>query len=178
MPTTRRRRGHVNREQLSEVMAHFLLTGERNIGLGGDPSSLFVKSEIRSAWANHKDALLRDWIHEHPGSRPWFWWEREAPRQPVSSEHKGFFWNGKLPNLRRKTKGSGIESWRILNYAPECNFGVPHLIELKRKFPPFFEAEASYLKRHKLLSAAEIKKLTKNDFAPVPYTKYFTIEEE
>lgn len=36
----------------------------------------------RAFWNEHGDAFLREWIAEHPGTRPPWWWRLAAPREP------------------------------------------------------------------------------------------------
>ncbi len=95
----------------------------------------------------HGKEILKDWIAESPGSRPWAWWEVTAPE------------------TRRQIKGIEIlDEWPgDLVY----DFGIPvysasyHLGESKNKIKESdFESEAAYLKRLNLLTESE-KKLLK-----------------
>jgi hypothetical protein len=36
---------------------------------------------IEDYWRMCRDDLLRDWIKENPCSRPWFWWQHDAPEE-------------------------------------------------------------------------------------------------
>jgi hypothetical protein len=37
------------------------------------------EDDVRQAWRQHRASILTDWIREHPGTRPYFWWEVERP---------------------------------------------------------------------------------------------------
>lgn len=41
-------------------------------------------SDIRNAWVGWGDQILREWVRQHPGTRPGAWWYLDAPRSPVA----------------------------------------------------------------------------------------------
>jgi hypothetical protein len=115
--------------------------------LYGDPE----KEE--SLWRKYSEEILTEWIKKTPGTRPSLWWSYNAPKQPDTGS--GWFYEGKLLELRRAENDEELDEtiWLykgvpVINYSEEI----------------FFESEASYLKRHGLLTNAEKKILTEKDF--------------
>ncbi len=47
---------------------------------GMDLGDFNNEAEASAAWRQHRVRLLLEWIAEHPGTRPFFWWEVERPR--------------------------------------------------------------------------------------------------
>jgi len=181
----------------SDVMKNYLLSGvEPKDGAGWFElnSPLFP---VDVAWEDLSEELLAEWIKEHPGSRPYGWWEFSAPRW----ERKfGTCIDGTLPEPRQRLGGIGTPAYEGLAYVPSFTRGVPdswmdkRLVEyyngrakdihgnpigteyeegtfpfkeIDPKDPPHFESEASYLKRHNLFLLGEEKRLTAADFEPV-----------
>jgi len=120
------------------------------------------------AWEKHKKWILKDFISQNPGKRPWAWWKYDAPRW----QRKFDAWfNGQLPEPRCQVCGKGVISWeKYPAIVPSFNFGVPmYWHEVDMNDPPMYEAQASYLKRHGLLAKSEEKRLTDKDFEPYVY---------
>lgn len=95
-----------------------------------------TEAELREIWLNHRDDLLREWIAAKPGTRPWAWWAFDAPRE-----------------FRRRVAGDGTPVPGCSNY-----FGQPSLIEGDYSIGSRteYEPERDYLKRHGLLTKAEL----------------------
>jgi hypothetical protein len=108
--------------------------------------------------------VLGDWISDRPGTRPRGWWAFDAPEQ------------------RRRLGGVGEP---ICEFAGWFDFGPSGLPEgaewpadaalvhyygrgrvIDPLDPPLYEAQATFLKRHGLLTAAEERRLCAADFAP------------
>ncbi|MGD2112918.1 MAG: hypothetical protein PVI50_06000, partial [Gammaproteobacteria bacterium] len=104
------------------------------------------------------NTVLRTWIIEHPGTRPYAWWCFDAP------------------GVRDRVGGTGTPKHEVLKYAPVYDFGVPRYwitkrdITLLRKAgfkgkpldssnPPLFESQAAFLERHGLLTDEEMEVL-------------------
>jgi hypothetical protein len=103
----------------------------------------FLPSSAAGLWRAHRDVLLAVFVRDHPGTRPSTWWHVDAPE------------------MRRQVGGQG-EFVR-----PEYWCGMPHYwTRLDPLDPPKFEAEASYLKRHRLFLPGEERRLTEADFQP------------
>ena len=101
--------------------------------------------------------IMAGWIGTKPGTRPWAFWKYDAP-EPESIETD--------PELEpelvmRRRSGAGFP------YSdPRAHFGMSLLLDEDPADPLSFESEANFLRRYKLLSAAEKKRLGKKDFEP------------
>lgn len=143
----------------------------------------YFPKDPAEAWKTCGSELLRQWIKERPGTRPWAWWHFDAPR-----------WNNpryerlSLPEPRKRLGGTGTPNFECLAYVPAFEFGVPkswvgsRIVDLYNgrnknthgnamcsKYiegyfkalpvnpddPPIYETEASYLKRQGLLTEEE-----------------------
>jgi hypothetical protein len=161
----------------------------------GVAAFLVTENEIREAWERHGEFIIAAWARKHPGTRPSYWWEFSSPRQPVGT-FPGRYYDGKLPEPRRRLGGVGTPKHEALAYVPHYSYGIPTSwinrweVKLyggrvqgndgkplfkKSDFkgvapdpddPPVFESEAAYLKRHGLLLPGEGSRLTTNDFEP------------
>lgn len=125
--------------------------------------------EPRTLWEKHRDEFLPAFIREHPGRRPTPWWQWDAPRQ--ADQGSGFWYEGTLPEPRRRLGGIGTPAAEVLAVVPAFAFGIPtgwvtqfeadyHGSDFAGKpidpaDPPTFESEAAYLRRRRLLTPAE-----------------------
>ncbi|GEM_PF-6028639 len=104
----------------------------------------------------------------HPGRRPRLWWRFCAPQAdlfawlfPAAAERPQF------AQPRKRVGGRGVPAWERFAYVPAFDYGVPaHWADSDPDDPPRFESQASYLRRHELLSPAESRRLTPADFEP------------
>jgi hypothetical protein len=118
--------------------------------------------KIQSIWNEYKGAILKEWISESPGTRPWAWrWD--SPRDKVLTWLDHIF-----PVARAQVSGKGTTNVeRYPGTLPTFHLGVlDSWHEIDNNNAPMFEAEASYLKRHKLLSKEEERLLTEMDYKP------------
>jgi hypothetical protein len=46
---------------------------------GAEEWPALSRDELREAWTLLRDELLQEHIAQQPGSRPWAWWQWEAP---------------------------------------------------------------------------------------------------
>ncbi len=100
-------------------------------------------------WKRHRAGLLAEWIREHPGSRPFAWWEFDSA------------------GSRRKVGGSGV-----LYPHGECLKG--HSLPADGHWdvdpdpadPPRFESEATCLKRLRALEPGEEKRIARGAWKP------------
>jgi hypothetical protein len=192
MPTTRKRvTRKIVKTALSDYLRAYLLTGEREkadvevFRLSGSPDRLQV------VWDAVKNELTKDWIKQNPASRPWLWWQYDAPKERVKC------WiNTDIREAQRlRIGGTGTPSYEVLAYVPYFRKGVPSgwisefdvayyngkgkdvhgkrigteykkgdfkAVAYDRNDPPIFESEASYLERHGLLSDKEKTYLLKH----------------
>ena len=174
-------RRHGRRQLLTASVREFLETGrvapdaaldEYLLARGGDA--------LQSAWRTHRSEILPEWIREYPGTRPFGWWQVDAPEPS-----------------RRRLGGTGTPAHEVLAYAAGFVFGLPsHWITpflaayyrgeareidgqtigveyrgasfggvaIDPRDPPSFESQASYLKRHHLLTPEERTRLGPADF--------------
>ena len=129
MPRVRRKRVDVNEH--SHRTRTRLETGHDWEFLDG---VLLSEDELREAWEDLRDELLEEHIRDHPGRRPWAWWEWDSPSELRLEAAPG-------------TEPVGDERWFG---KPRCYAGLPI---------PEYESDADYLERHDLLTEAERKAL-------------------
>jgi hypothetical protein len=126
------------RPMLTEQVRHFLEFGEFQ---KGSQNVLVFKlagkrhgdeGQLREIWADHRDEILKDWIKDNPGSRPWAWWVCDAKE------------------ARMQVGGSGIP------YIDDLEMGIPRRwLGARPDAPPVVESQAAYLQRLHLLTSAE-----------------------
>ena len=148
----------------SHLMAH----GGAPYTLNGDAARQVCGLSARELVEQHGDRFLAEFIAEHPGQRPAWWW------------HFNVADNGE-PLLRQRIGGVGESSGEWVSY------GVPRdWITLADKTedrtwpgkplasgmavdpnnPPLFESEATFLDRHDMLVKGERARLKPEDFEP------------
>ena len=117
------------KKRIDPAEAYYLEYGTHN---GGPPyehlkAELFLRmiNDIQwcHIWAEVKQDIMAAWIKKNPCSRPWGWWEYDAPRWKRKFE--GCFWDGKLPEPRQRLGGTGDPAFEFLAYVPSFNFGLP-----------------------------------------------------
>jgi hypothetical protein len=86
MPTNRKRSRRPSQAKpwITEYLLYGFYTlpnGERSIR----KTLLYGEPDV-PAWAEVRDELLPRWIREHPCTRPWAWWEQEAPEPRAPGE--------------------------------------------------------------------------------------------
>ncbi len=174
--------------QISEAAWAFLndkLTDD--IGLGWERWGLEADQvlfdqgiPVRGLWKQYGPAVLTRWQSEQPGTRPALWWRFDAPRL-ARGAHPDCFWDGTLPEPRKRVGGIGTPLHEILAYVPSFYLGVPkswigadeqHSCSIETaaaidpQNPPTFESQASYLERLGLFSRGERARLSASAFAP------------
>ena len=81
MPTNRRRIEPRRRSRAGELTREkvlFLWSGF-NLLDGARAFEGATRDEIRKHWEKHREPLLREYIDTYPCSRPWAWWQFDAP---------------------------------------------------------------------------------------------------
>jgi hypothetical protein len=144
-------------------------TPDFDAGLGADAIDF---------WRICREEVVAGWIRKHPGTRPYYWWVVEAPKEP-----------------RQRIGGIGTPHHEVLGYSPSYWKGIPtswvskfevdyyngrakdiHGNPIETTFvqggfggkaidpanPPRFESEAAYLLRRSLLTAMEKRHLEKH----------------
>ena len=134
------------------------LIPEEEGGIGGWLHFLDDLPDFRDVWAEIRDEAVARYIKQRPGTRPKGWWLYDAPE------------------LRRKLEGAG----EVVGPDGEAGYGVPDVILFRERVIDGeeyrfrcnagvckIESEAAYLRRLKLLTPAERKRLTAKDYKPV-----------
>ena len=124
MPTKRKRKSRNRRPETKDWELHYLRHGE--VINEGHIKRFFINKEIHwpKLWELHRDQILSEWAAKYPGTRPFAWWEFNAPRQPIGT-YPGCYFDGGLPEPRLKLKGAGTPNHEALNYVPRFCFGLP-----------------------------------------------------
>lgn len=148
---------------------HFTLTLS-----GYDDGPHFFGPPLRDYWRAYRDQVLAMWIAGKPGTRPSLWWRYDAPRMVDPP----WYWQDfDLCEPRQRLGGVGDirRGW-----SPDFDHGMPgpwlegwetedsDEAAADPAFPPLFEAQATYLRRHGLLLPGEEARLGDRSFAPEP----------
>lgn len=139
----------------------------------------------RELWQRAEETILAAWIRERPGRRPQWWWIFSAPRMAEAEVEAGgwseCYFDRQLPDPRRRQGGTGEPAYEHLAVVPRLNHGIPedwitageveeHQLDAAAAVnpadPPRYESQASYLKRHGLLTPGEARRLKPADFEP------------
>lgn len=79
MPTNRTKRSRARRQKTEPWQIEFLKHGKvAESQAHAWEQYKFQHMESREAWKAQKKAIMAEWLREHPGTRPWGWWEYEA----------------------------------------------------------------------------------------------------
>jgi hypothetical protein len=77
---------------------------------------------------------------------------------------QGWWIDGKLPEPRKRTGGTGTAAYEVTSVGPSFDYGIPDCwVGINQDDPPVFESQAAYLKRNGLLFAGEERRA---DFEP------------
>ncbi|MGV8057875.1 MAG: hypothetical protein AB2L12_07640 [Smithellaceae bacterium] len=193
MPTNRQRRTRKSAKLvIPKALIYYFETGDEDQS-GFDEqdrynSFLFFDrcngKNLSDFWDDVKDKILADWILKHPCSRPWAWWEYEAPKEAV----QGWDYEHFNSAQRLRVGGTGTPTHEVLGSWGGFTKGIPNswidqwladyyngrakdihgnIITTKYKEgdfkgiaidpdnPPIYESDAAYLERHGLLSKEE-----------------------
>ena len=158
MPTKRNRRTRVvTKRRVTPGERNYLFTGDS----AGDPE-VFLDLECnggdRELWKSAREELLRDFIREFPGRRPWAWWKFDSPGPRLRLGGRG---EARFPhNLH-----FGIplpyyyEKWLVDIFRHRNPGGVREYDIFDPSDPPVYESQESYLRRNGLLLPDEEKRL-------------------
>ena len=151
MPTKRRRRLQVRLDMLTPTVRS-LLERRQYLDAGGELdfdafSMARGGARLEAAWRAHGGRVVEDWIHAHPGTRPWAWWCCAAPepRRVLEGDEV-------LPPVARSDW-----FWR-------GRYGIP---PFEPRATVRVESQAAYLDRLGLLGAAERLELAPAAFVDV-----------
>jgi hypothetical protein len=82
------------------------------------------EEELAALWNEHSDRIVAEHVADYPGTRPSRWWEYSAPRMPLGT-FPDLYYDGKLPEPRRRLGGIGTPASDVLAYVPAFCFGLP-----------------------------------------------------
>lgn len=138
----KKRRAIRGRNQYTVLQIRQLLTGHEFVwGAGFGSGDNLDRDAVAEAWEELRDELLPAYILEHPGRRPWAWWEVESPEP------------------RRCIEGPGAHAFRNPNapaWTKRLSFGKPTCWGGDDfANPSRYESQPAYLDRHGLLDDAE-----------------------
>lgn len=132
------------------------LTPEEQSGLTGG-TEIIVNPFLgpvmsKESWDFAGKQIMREWIRDHPGTRPPGWWEFDAPKDQWGSP------------MRRERIGGAGTSQQCTGYA----WGIPLLWkdDLNPDLPPSFEGSARYLERLELFADREFERAPRELFEP------------
>jgi len=142
------------------------------------------EKDQKATWRKIRQQVVKDWVRETSGCRPWGWWLFDAPEP------------------RRRLGGTGTPAHEVLNQKPSYWFGLPDdwVTQFDVEFyngrakdihgniiptpfkdgdfsgqaidpedPPIFESQAAYLKRHNLFLPGEEELQRPESFEPEVY---------
>ena len=121
----------------------------------------------RQLWSEHGKLIVAEWSVDRPGERPSCWWQFEAPGPRVRCGGIGTASHERLANALRLHLGVPMDwvttgvLWTYERLGRDL--GVP---AIDPRNPPMYEAQATFLERHKLLLPGERRRLLAADFAP------------
>ena len=142
-----------------------------------------LEPALRRDWLFARDDILRDWIERRPGTRPAAWWHWDSPEparrrlggigtaardaRPPPHEFDGLTRRRDI-SLGREPDYFGLHLGLPRRWATSFNLRVWGCDgeELDPAFPPIYESQAAYLKRHEILSPSEARRLVPADFEP------------
>jgi hypothetical protein len=179
--TIKPRKELIERIETEPGMTHYLMYGEMSTEPGVNRFLNNFPDRIKAAWEKIGDSVTKDFIKQHPCTRPWAWWQWSAPRW--DDPYVGSYLHLTLPEPRLRIGGTGRPSYERKGFIPGFKFGLPDSWPSKidaeaglcqqddvpdSTDPPTFESQAAYLQRHGLLTDAEIKWLNKHPSALLP----------
>ena len=114
------------KRQRSQFTRREALSADAEAWLNDEPHSPFYKpDDAESFWSEHSERIVAEHVDECPGSRPPRWWEYDAPRSPLGT-YRNRFYDGKLPEPRKRLGGTGTPAYEVLNVVPSFSYGLPN----------------------------------------------------
>ena len=117
---------------------------------------------MRAGWIERRDVLVRQWVRDRPGSRPWGWWHHDAPepRQRIDGKPHPFDCKERTLHIAESDRKDFWEKAYALAWGMPTSFIPPFDEDLYRDFmrnilsgrdSEIFEPEWNYLVRLNLL---------------------------
>ena len=111
---------------------------------GADYFDEFPEADRQQAWNELRKEIMQQWLTEHPGLRPFSWWLFDIP--------KG--------TRRQRLDGRHPHDDPRYSLSKQLFFGCPQCLR-ECDIGGIYESQEAYLRRHSLLSGAELRVLTK-----------------
>src|ERR1700722_15289757 len=104
------------------------VTDEHEAWLRGDDKAAgFVKyapdGELAALWEANSERIVAEHVTDYPGTRPARWWRYDAPRSSLGT-YPGAWFDGELPEPRRRLGGIGTPASEVLAYKPTYSDGL------------------------------------------------------
>jgi hypothetical protein len=149
--------------------SHLSAHGDTPYSLQGDAARQACGLSARELVERYGDQFLAEYIADHPGQRPHWWWAFNVldNGQPLRRQRIGgvgvthgddHFSYGIPTGWVTRMDQTEERTWPGKPFHPGPAVDPAN--------PPIFESQAAYLDRHGLLMAGERKRLTDADFAP------------
>ena len=141
------------KKDFDQEKVNFLITGEMTKDPEFSWDAFTFKSDRKEQatfWKANRENILKDFIADHSGHRPYFWWEIDATekRKQIRGRKIKAMWPGDI-----------VYHFGVADYSASYALG-----ESKNKIiPDNFETQTEYLKRLNLLTEAEKKLLKLQD---------------
>ncbi len=159
MPTTRRYRPRTASESVD--WRYYALRDLSRPDEVQAPPLHIVPWPLEDEWHRHSDAILREWVKAHPGTRPSMWWAFDAPDERERIGGTGMPYSVALPGSPESYfKGMPNRWWTtgsqsFLESSWPKRIASPAAVAYDPADPPTFEAEGVFLERHGLLMKGE-----------------------
>jgi len=178
MPTKRTHRGHSQLPQVSRAV--LALLGEGLFEMSEDAEHELSEWEFFTDEAQRleiieriKEPLLAEWIRQRPGTRPSWWWERFSPesrRRLGGIGDPAHEFLAYAESYRCGLPSIFVDPWLVEYFngracdvhgrriGTEYAEGSFKGRAIDPRDPPLYESEATYLRRHGLLTASETRR--------------------
>lgn len=153
---SKRRRAGYDEEHVRHLLRGVYIWPGAGFSLAG-PGRGVDREAMRKGWDELRADLLPAWIDEHPGTRPYAWWEFDAPerRRRTDGAVHPFDDRGRNEEIERRTQ----EHPEFREQAYKLFRGMPNCLFTRDDFAAEWESEAAYLDRLGLLTPAEKERL-------------------
>ena len=124
MPRKPRKLLKMRQAAISPALKEYFETGGYDDKSEESADAFMIQStpKMKKAWKSHREQIMLEWIKKYPCSRPWAWWELDSPRW--ARKFNAYF-DGTLPEPRKRLGGTGTSNFEDLAYVPHFSFGIP-----------------------------------------------------
>src|SRR4030088_3518541 len=120
----RKRRVNRAKEQLSEAQWDFLCDKPMPKNFATFVLEIDFHGNMQQLWNQDRDVILTEHVKDNPGTRPALFWRYDAPRLPMGT-FPGCHYDGKLPQPRERTGGTGTPAYEVQAVGPTFAYGLP-----------------------------------------------------